>query len=76
VIFVIGKGVIGEIFHMLKECFLADSFVSACLLCAISVSVEGRTAGILNFLLVLFCAMIEDALQDGQEEGISSDLNM
>ena len=59
-----------------RNVFLDDSFVSASLLCSISVSVEERTAGILNFLLVLFCAMIEDALQDGQEEGISSDLNM
>ena len=42
----------------------------------VSVSVENRTAGIMNFLLLLFCAIIEDALQDGQEEGISSDLNM
>ena len=54
----------------------ADSPVSASLLCSISVSVENRTAGILNFLLLSFCAIIEDALQAGQEDGISSAWNI
>lgn len=75
-IFIIGKGITGKAFNTFKERFFADPAVSASLLCSFSVSVETRTAGILNFLPVSFCATIEDALQAGQEEGISSDRNM